>query len=515
VRKRLAIAAALLAAGAAGAAPGPAAAVPVTQLGGASPAPARSPLAFVIQDDPRLLGHLATLDADLAEAQSLGFTHVRVTAHWNQLTQDPDQTRRPDFNAADPAAYPRDAWAGLDRLVRAADAHGLEVMIDIGFFAPRWATHGSPRSDPRPRNLIDPIAFRDFALAVVRRYGGGFRPSANSAPLPRVSLFELYNEVNLPVFWTPQRAVARHGRVTLVAPRAYRRLVEVTYPAIKSVRPDATVLVGDLAAGPPWFPRARRAGVPALRFLRELACVDSALRPLHTAQCRGFHPLLGDGFAVHPYALSGSPARRPTGNRVDTLTMGNIDQLAGLLRALAERGRIAPALQDIYVTEFGYLTRRVEPDAAPLRTPFPTVSPQYQAAWELVAHQLAWNQPQVRMFAHFLIRDTICTSGGDPFCIDWSSGYRSARGTPKPLFDALHAGLLTSPLPDGGTAVWARLGSTPARNSGTLEWRRADGPWHEVEPGDVRTYSADGPDGIVSLTLWPLDADEYRLDTGE
>ena len=512
MRKPLATAAAALVAAPAAA---PAAAqVPVSQLAGASPPDARSPLAFVIQDDPRLLGHPASLDDDLAEARSLGFTHVRVTAHWNQLTQDPDATTRPDFNAADPAAYPRDAWSDLDHLVRAADAHGLEVMIDIGFFAPRWATHGSPRGDPRPRNLIDPIAFRDFALAVVRRYSGEFRPSAGSPVLPRVSLFELYNEPNLPVFWTPQRAGRGRG-VRLVAPAAYRRLVATTYPAIKSVRADATVLVGDLAAGPPWYPRARRAGVPALRFLRELACVDLALRPLHTAQCRGFHPLLGDGLAVHPYALSGSPARRPTGNRVDTLTMGNIDVLAGLLQELAARGRIAPALQDIYVTEFGYLTRPVEPDAAPLRTPFPTVSPQYQSAWELVAHQLAWNQPQVRMFAHFLIRDTICTSGGDPFCIDWSSGYRSARGTPKPLFDALHAGLLTSRLSDGGTAVWARLGSVHARNSAVLEYRQAGGAWQAVEPGDVRSFAGDGPDGIVSLTLWPLGADEFRLDTGD
>jgi hypothetical protein len=291
--------------------------------------------------------------------------------------------------------------------------------------------------------------------------------------------------------------------------------VEVTYPAIKSVRPDATVLVGELAAGPSWQPRARKAGVPALRFVRELACVDLALRPLATRQCRSFHPLLGDGFAIHPYALGGSPARRPGGSRAETLTMGNIDQLAGLLRELAARGRIAPNLQNIYITEFGYLTRVVEPGDAPLRTPFPTVNPQAQAAWELLAHQLAWNQPQVRMFAHFLIRDTICMPGGDPFCIDWSSGYRFARGSPKPLFDALNMGLLTTPLPDGGTAVWARLGSTRARNSDQLQWRRIGGPWHAVEPGDVQSASSDGVDGIVSLTLWPLGADEYRLAIGD
>jgi hypothetical protein len=471
----------------------------------------RAPLAFAIQDDPRLLDHPATLDADLAEARSLGFTHVRVTAHWDQLTLAPRAARPPRFDAADPAAYPADRWAPLDRLVRHAAGHGLEVMIDAGFFAPRWATRGSPPGDPRPRNRIDPFAFRDFAVAVARRYSGAYRPDPELPALPRVGLIELWNEVNLPVFWTPQRAVDRRGRIWMAGAAAYRRLVRIAYPAIKAVRPDATVLVGDLASGPAWDPTARKAGVPALRYLRELACVDAALRPLRTPGCAGFQPLLGDGFAVHPYALGGSPARRPGGNRAETLTMGNVDRLIGLLHTLAARGRIAPGLQDVYATEFGYLTRVVEPGAPPLSNPFPTVSPDRQAEWELLAHELAWRHPEIKLFSHFLIRDTICARDAGSECVDWSSGYRFSRGTPKPLFDSLHAGVLWHPLTGGGDEVWMRLGSPAARASAVLQYHRDGGPWRTVTPDDVRWVDGGKSDGILDAGIWPLGAIEYRV----
>jgi hypothetical protein len=485
--------------------------VPLTQIDGPTPPAARAPLAFAIQDDPRLLDHPATLDGDLAEARALGFTHVRVTAHWDQLTRAPRSARSPGFDASDPAAYPRGPWVGLDRLVRRATAHGLQPMIDVGFFAPRWATTGGAPGDPRPRNLIDPLDFRDFAIAVARRYDGTFRPSPEAAPLPAVTIVELWNEVNLPVFWTPQRAVRPGGRIALVAPGAYRRLVALAYPALKAERPDLVVLVGDLASGPGWDPRARKAGVPALRFVRELACVDAALRPLATPECHNFRQLRGDGFAVHPYALGGSPARRPGGNRVATLTAGNLDRLTGLLGALAARGRIAPALQAVYVTEFGYLTRVTEPGTRPLRNPFPTVSPQHQAAWELLAHQLAWAQPQVRMFAHFLVRDTLCAPGVGPECVDWSSGYRYAHGTAKPLLDSLRAGLLVEDNPDGTRTVWARMGTESARGAAVLQYETRDAVWRSIGPDDVRSYRGAGADGIVELTVRPLDAIDFRL----
>ncbi|MCV4754532.1 hypothetical protein OFC37_34225, partial [Escherichia coli] len=74
--------------------------------------------------------------------------------------------------ATDPAAYGERQWARLDRAVRLARERGLRVMIDIAFYAPRWATPAPPPDRPdRERVRPDPAHFADFAEAVARRYG--------------------------------------------------------------------------------------------------------------------------------------------------------------------------------------------------------------------------------------------------------------------------------------------------------------------------------------------------------
>ena len=226
-RSRIAALAGAFAAAAAAAtslapAPAPAAegdAAPIASLARDAGPPARQPLEFAIQDDPEFLHHPERLDATLAEVRELGFTHVRLSAHWDQLTRAPGATRRPRFAAASPGAYEQSKWRALDRAVTAATRHGLAVMIDAAFFAPRWATSGPDQFGPRPRYRIDRRAFADFAVAIARRYSGRFAtsPRARTA-LPRVSLFTMWNEPNLAVFWTPQRRVLRGGRIALDSP---------------------------------------------------------------------------------------------------------------------------------------------------------------------------------------------------------------------------------------------------------------------------------------------------------
>ncbi len=487
-------------------------AAPITSLRArdAGP-PARPGLGFAIQDDAEFLTHPERLDATLAEVRELGFTHVRLSAHWNQLTRDPDATGRPQFAAASPGAYEQDKWRALDRAVTAATRQGLAVMIDVAFFAPRWATSGPDPFDPRPRYRIDRRAFADFAVAIAQRYSGSFTPSPSAREaLPRVSLFTLWNEPNLAVFWTPQRRVLRGGRIALDSPHAYRRLVQAAYPAVKRARPDAGVLVGGLAPGPAWRPRARQAGIPTMRFVREMACVDARLRPLHTPDCRDFRPVPGDGLAAHPYSLGDPPYVRPRGARVDTLTMGNLDRLALLLRRLSARGRISPELERIYLTEFGYLTQDRSDRTGAHVNPFPRVSPERQAVWETWAHELAWRTPQVRMFSHFLVRDTPCVLGSGLECIDWPSGFLYSDGEAKPSRAALRAGLLVRPQRRGDLAVWGRLGDPGMRSSGVLEYEEG-GEWRPVPSEDIRNFQGGGADGIFSLRLRGLPAEGLRI----
>jgi hypothetical protein len=64
-------------------------------------------------------------------------------------------------------------WYAVDRAARAANAAGLRVMIDIGFWAPRWAAPDDPRSARRTIG-IKPADYSDFVTALVRRYSGTF-----------------------------------------------------------------------------------------------------------------------------------------------------------------------------------------------------------------------------------------------------------------------------------------------------------------------------------------------------
>jgi hypothetical protein len=468
----------------------------------------RGPLAYAIQDDAQMLYAPGALTAALAEIRPLGFTHVRLTAHWDQLAPAARSARRPRFDAADPGAYEQGRWAGLDRAVRAAVAEGLRPMVDIGFFAPRWATRGVRRDDARPRNRIDPAAFRDFALAVALRYEGGFTPPDENLPLPRVDLFTLWNEPNLGVYFTPQRG----GRAAVASPRRYAALAEPAYREIKLFRPGATVLVGALASGPAWNPAARQAGIPALRFLREMACVDDRLVPLRTAICRGFTRIPGDGLAVHVNAMRVDPASRPTGARADTLTMGNLDTLSTLLERLAARGRISPGLRDVYVTEFGYLTPHVGLGGATPGGPrLPVVSLADQARYTTTAHYLAWRLPRVRMFSQFLVRDTLCDPLSRGPCLDWPSGLYTATGRPKPVASELEAALRAWRRPAGGADVWVRLGSALARRTAALEYRAPDGSWQRVERRRLAAVARSRTPGILTARLRTLPGPRLRL----
>ena len=95
-----------------------------------------------------------------------------------------------------------------------------------------------------------------------------------------------------------------------------------------------------------------------LRFTRELACVDSRLRPLTRAECRGYRPLRADGFALHPYSQETAPAALdPTADRVQ---VGELAKLTSLLAELERRGRVAQPLP-LHLTEYGYQTDPPDP----------------------------------------------------------------------------------------------------------------------------------------------------------
>lgn len=384
-----------------------------------------------LQDDALFLHRApAEVRASARRLKDLGADRLRLTAGWGELSPAPRARRVPPapFDASDSATYPDGAFRRLDTAVRAAHDAGLEVMLDVAFWAPRWAVRRGS-GNGRERWWPDADRFGEFAEALAKRYSGGFRdPALPARRLPAVRMWTPWNEPNHPSFLAPQWTSRRSGRARRPqSPHVYRAMYESAHAAIKRVSESNRVLLGGTASTGSSRPGG---GVRPLAFVRALACVDARLRPLGVPECRGFRPLRSDGFAHHPYARAttpGTPAAHP-----DDVPLADMGRLSALLGALAERGRLA-SRPDIYVTEFGYETREDDPYA-----PFGRVEQAEFLGWSA---WLAHREPDTRMFAQFLLQDIDPRESGRllgtrGFYRDWQSGLFDAEGRAKPAAQA-------------------------------------------------------------------------------
>ncbi len=491
-------------------------------------APARgAALETLVQDDATLLHRpAAAVTASMERLAALGVDRVRLTANWSVLTRESDAEAPPVFDQADPAAYEQARWRGLDRAVVAARAAGLEVLLDLGFWAPHWATTDPP--GPRARTDVDPVAYAAFVQAALRRYDGGFvplpeagpepAPSQDEAfleqafgpigggsppagvagtPLPAVTQFALWNEPNHPSLLLPQwNGKGRAARPA--SPALYRRMLAAAIPAARVVRPDAQLLVGNTssAAGKPGT-----GAVPPLRFIRELACVDRRLRPLTTPACRDFTPIEGDGWAHHPYTRNVRPDVTARRDRPDDIGIADLAKLTALLDALAAAGRIDRGLRRVHITEFGYET---EPIAGR-----PTLSQLTQARWLTWAERLASATPGVVGFAQFLLRDQppaptkVSDSPARAFG-QYGTGLDRADGTPKLAAGSFVSGLFAAAAGPRQAELWIRLRLGRGERSVGVEERRGR-TWKRVATRPAagaaaeRSFTMDGRDAATRL----------------
>jgi hypothetical protein len=473
---------------------------------------AAPPPETVLQDDALLLhgGDQGVKDA-MAQLRELGVDRVRITAGWSVIAPQPDSPVRPDFDDADPAAYPPAAWANLDRAVRDAHEAGLRVMIDIAFWAPRWATHDPASASGRLRTDIDPELYAHFAKAVATRYAGGYTPAAphkdtpatprnddllanllgahpapatearpdpGAAPLPGADVFTIWNEPNHPGFVMPQWE-RRGGGWWPHSADVYRAMVRAAYPAIKAAAPNSTVLIGATSSGGSSTPG--RSGVPPLQFIRGLACVDDRWRPITTGSCAGYTTLPGDGWSHHPYSLRTLPEAQPI-NR-DKLPVASTPRLLAALRRLVRAGRLAPGVEQLWMTEYGYETSPPDPQA-----PF---SPAQQANLLARAEFLGTADPAVRSWPQFLLRDRPSGPAGPRMRVagDWQTGLEDDQGNPKPAFAAFRTPVIARCLPGERLLVWGRWRGVPG--AAAQVQRQAPGGWRAIgRPLPAATASA-------------------------
>jgi hypothetical protein len=399
----------------------------------------------ILEDDNQLLGNPI---GALATVRFLGVTRVRVNLKWYTVAPHSSSRRPPrHFRAGNPASYPTRSWAPYDTLVRKAGKAGIAVMFTISGPAPAWATGaGAPRNGPSGVWKPSPSDYGAFVRAVGTRYSGHYRPGGRGRPLPRVSLWSVWNEANFGIDLAPQ-AIA--GGTIEVGAARYRQLLDAAWSALHASGHGAdTILIAETAPRGVAVP-GDSSGVKPLRFLRALYCVDSRYRelrgtaasergcPTTAAGSRSFrskHPALFDasGFADHPYAQGVAPnvptyacgsqvCSNPKTHRSDP-DYADLAEIPRLERTLDRLNRVYGSLAQfpIYSTEYGYWTK--PPDAAAKITP---ATAAYYINW---AEYLSWRQRRLRSYDQYLLLDSPTKH--------FASGLEFPDGTHKVTFSA-------------------------------------------------------------------------------
>jgi hypothetical protein len=289
-----------------------------------------------------------------------------------------------------------EGWGQVDSLVDAARAEGFGVQLNLIPPAPPSATGNARAGAFRP----DAGRFGDFARRAAERYRS------------RVRRWSIWNEPNL-VNWLEPVAEM---------PTLYRRLYVAGHRAIKSVSPDAQVLIGETAP----YVRRRRDGMAPLSFLRRLLAGG---------------PLTADGYAHHSYDFLHPPERPYPGD--DNVTLGSIDRLIRALDRAAAGGSLRDGRGrplDVWVTEFGYLQRtgralepRVRADY--VRRAFELAASRYPRVRQLLQYLLVSPPegfPGGRFDTSLLMRDGRSTPAWDALA-NWAADARRAgRAQPPP-----------------------------------------------------------------------------------
>lgn len=316
----------------------------------------------------------AVREATLTRIRATGASIVRIPVEWRYIvSSDPPV----GFQATDPGSPAYD-FTAVDAAVRSTVAAGLRPLLVITR-APAFAEAPGRWPYAYPGSWApSPRAFGEFATAVARRYDGTYPdPLQAGRVLPRVDLFEAWNEPNLARYLEPQW-VARGGRWQAFAPLLYRQLLNAFYAAVKSVRRGDTVIAAGVA------PNGEPAGVGRMtpvRFLRELLCLEGppgagrrpigSARPVHgrrdtaTVRAACAEPPHFDVLAFHP--LSFESPDRAAGSSQDVA----IADIAKVTDLLARAGRGGTALprghKPVWVTELNWESDPPAPHGVPAR----------------------------------------------------------------------------------------------------------------------------------------------------
>ena len=247
--------------------------------------------------------------ADLTDAQGAGITLYRARIQLNCV----DPTYSGSFNLTAPSS----ACGGLsyDQLVGGLAARGMTLLpilinMENGAAVPPTAT-GSPSISE----------FAAFAAAAVARYGptGSFWPTCGCTPEP-IQAWEIWNEENNGYWWGGDASAS-----------AYATVFAATRTALRSVDPQARVVVGGLT----YDPHGEASFVAPAQMIQALAAGNS----------NAF-----DAVAVHPY----TDAIGATSAQLAQSAMDYVTETAQAVEQATGPSASGGPRQQIWVTEMGW-----------------------------------------------------------------------------------------------------------------------------------------------------------------
>jgi hypothetical protein len=200
-----------------------------------------------------------------------GVESVRVVFDWAQVQPFAPGSSVPagftDFNGT-PTNFSQ-----LDQIVGLAASHGIRVLPTV-MYAPGWdaATHPGDFAIP---SRYGP--YGQFMTALIQRYGPKGSFWATQPIKVPISMWQVWNEPNINVFWWKQPFA-----------RSYVKLVHAAHDAIKAADPKAKVVL----AGMPNYSWDRLKDIYRIRGARKLFDVV-AVHP-YTRQPQGVITILKD-----------------------------------------------------------------------------------------------------------------------------------------------------------------------------------------------------------------------------
>jgi hypothetical protein len=364
--------------------------------------------------------------------RSLGVGIVRLGVQWKSLAPDPNSRARPaGFDAANPADYPSGAWQEFDTIISYARAYGIRVDLLVDGGAPLWAAGSGAPSGFGSSWKPSAADYGQFVQAVGTRYSGAYTPVGATSPLPRVNVWEFWDEGN----WGPALAPQiLPGSRAVVSAKEYRSLLDSGWSALWATgHGHDTIIDGSLSQDGSGVLTPTATTAP-LTFLRSLYCVSSSYRPLtgNTAATIGCpttkaasrrfaadNPALfrATGIGLHPYPY-GFPPNRTQFPDPNGAEFSEIPQFVRGLRRL-QRAYGSRRAMAVFNTEYGYETRPPQTNRL-----FPT--PATAAIFLNWAEYLSWKNPQIATTDQYELQDH-----------GWfTTGLLTSRGKFKPSFYA-------------------------------------------------------------------------------